>query len=187
MSSKYQIKDQNAAHYLTMTIIGWIDIFTRKNYRDIVLDSLIYCQKEKGLDIYGYVIMSNHLHLIARAKDGFSLSDIIRDFKKYTSKQLILAIQNEPESRREWMLGIFAMAGKTDSNNKEFKVWKQDNHAIEVYSNEFIVEKLDYLHNNPVRAGIVEKPEDYLYSSARNYADMEGLLEIVRLTRPVNM
>ena len=187
MSSKYTIKDQNAPHFLTMTIVGWIDIFTRKMYRDIVIDSLSYCQKEKDLEIYGYVIMSNHIHLIAEAGDGSSLSDVIRDFKKYTSKQMIIAIQNEPESRRDWMLSIFGLAGKSNSNNKDFQVWKQDNHAVQLYSNEFIIEKLDYMHNNPVRAGIVGKPEDYLLSSARNYADLEGLLEIVRLTRLINM
>ncbi len=186
MSTKYRIKDQNAAHYLTMTIIGWIDIFTRKTYRDIVIDSLKYCQKEKGLEIYGYVLMSNHLHLMVRTEDGFSLSDVIRDFKKFTSKQMIIAIQNEPESRREWMLSIFGLAGRSNSNNKDFQVWKQDNHAVELYSNQFIIEKLDYMHNNPVRAGIVERPEDYLYSSARNYADMAGLLEVIQLTRLVN-
>jgi len=186
MSSKYKIKDQNAAHYLTMTIVGWIDIFTRKIYRDIVINSLRYCQKEKGLEIYGYVLMSNHIHLIARASDGFLLSDVIRDLKKYTSKQLVIAIQNEPESRKEWMLSIFGLAGKSNSNNKDFQVWKQDNHAVELYSNLFIIEKLDYIHNNPVRAGIVENPEDYLYSSARNYADLNGILEVIHLTRMVN-
>jgi putative transposase len=186
MSSRYAIKDQNAAYYLTITIVGWVDIFTRKPYRDSVVESLKYCQKEKGLELYGFVIMSNHIHLIARASDGYALSDILRDLKKYTPKQIINTIQNEPESRREWMPGIFGHAGKSNSNNKDYQVWKQDNHAVELYSNSFITEKLDYLHNNPVRAGIVEKPEDYLYSSARNYAELEGLLEIVRLTRMIN-
>ena len=187
MSSKYTIKDQNAAYFLTLTIVGWIDVFTRKIYRDIVIESLKYCQKEKGLEIYAFVIMSNHLHLIVNAKEGYSLSDIMRDFKKYTSKQIIMACHDNTESRREWMLSIFGLAGKTNSNNKYFQVWKQDNHALELYSNKFIIEKLDYIHNNPVRSGIVVKPEDYLYSSARIYADMEGVINIVCLTRPLNM
>jgi putative transposase len=186
VSTKYTIKDKNAAHYLTMTIVGWVDIFTRKIYRDIVIDSLKYCQKEKGLELYGYIIMSNHIHLIARAGEGFSLSAIIRDFKKHTCRQIINAIEKETESRREWMLGIFGLAGKSNSNNKEFQVWKQDNHAVELYSNYVIIKKLDYLHNNPARAGLVNKPEDYKYSSACNYADMEGLLEIICLTRVLN-
>ncbi|MBK6962549.1 MAG: transposase [Bacteroidales bacterium] len=186
MSTKYKIKDQNAAHFVTMTIVGWIDIFTRKIYREIVLDSFKYCQKEKGLEIFGYVIMSNHIHLIARAKEKNSLSDVLRDFKKFTSKQMILAIQEEPESRREWMLKLFAVAGKSNSNNKDFQIWQQDNHAVVLYSNGFIIEKLDYIHNNPVRSGIVENPKDYLFSSARNYEDLEGLLEVIRLTRPLN-
>jgi putative transposase len=178
MSSKYRIKDQNAAYYLTMTIVEWVDIFTRRIYNEIVIDSLKYCQKEKGLEIFGYVIMTNHIHLIARARDGYSLSDIIRDFKKHTSKQIICAIKEEPDSRREWMLSIFDLAGKTNSNNKFYQVWKQDSHAVELYSHNFLIQKLNYIHNNPVRAGLVEKPEAYVFSSARNYAELEGPLEV---------
>jgi REP element-mobilizing transposase RayT len=186
MSTKYTVRDQNAPHFLTLTIVGWIDIFTRKIYRDIVIESLKYCQKEKGLEIFAYVIMSNHIHLIANARVGYSLSGILRDFKKFTSKKMILSIQEEPESRRNWMLKLFAYAGVSNSNNKNFQVWQQDNHAVELYSNRFILQKLNYIHNNPVRAAIVEDPADYLYSSARNYEDMEGLLEVIRLSRIVN-
>ena len=186
MSSKYSIKDQNAAHFLTITIVGWVDIFTKKIYRDIIIDSLKYCQKEKGLEIYGYVIMSNHIHLIVRALDEYSLSDILRDLKKFTSKKIILAIQTQSERRKEWMLNVFGLAGKANSNNKDFQVWKQDYHAVQLYSNKFISEKLLYIHLNPVRAGIVEKPEDYMFSSARNYADLEGVPDVVLLSRTLN-
>lgn len=125
--------------------------------------------------------MSNHIHLIANARAGYSLSGILRDFKKFTSKKMILSIQEEPESRRNWMLKLFAYAGKSNCNNKYFQVWQQDNHAVELYSNRFILQKLHYIHNNPVRAAIVDNPADYLYSSARNYEDMEGLIEVIRL------
>ena len=118
MSTKYTVKDQNAPHFLTLTIVGWIDIFIRKIYRDIVIESLKYCQKEKGLEIFAHVIMSNHIHLIANARAGYSLSGILRDFKKFTSKKMILSIQEDTESRRNWMLKLFAYAGKSNCNNK---------------------------------------------------------------------
>lgn len=91
MPTGYQIKEQNALHYVTLQIVYWIDIFTRKTYRDIIIESLRYCQQEKGLEIYAYVIMSNHVHLIIKSEKN-ELSDIISDFKKFTSKKIIKII-----------------------------------------------------------------------------------------------
>jgi len=110
-----------------------------------------------------------------------NLSQIIADFKKFTSKKIIETIQTENESRRDWMLNLFTFEATKHTRNKTYQFWIQDNHPIEVYSNKFIKQKVEYIHNNPVRAGIVEKAEDYLYSSARNYADMENLLEVIKV------
>lgn len=96
----YKINNQNALHYLTLTTVGWIDVFTRQRYRDIILDSLAYCQREKGLILHAYVVMSNHLHLIAQADEPKRLSDILRDFKKYTSAMIIRSMQEEAEHYR---------------------------------------------------------------------------------------
>ena len=127
--------------------------------------------------------MSNHLHLIISAKNK-DLSDVLRDFKKYTSKKIIAAIQNnQHESRRDWMLKIFREQGEGNSRNKEYQFWRQDNQPMELYSPAFIFQKINYIHNNPVEAGLVEKPEDYLYSSARDYVNARkcGLLDLVFL------
>ena len=123
--------------------------------------------------------MNNHVHLIAAAKGGFNLSDILRDFKKFTSKKLFSAIEeNAQESRKGWMLWLFRSAGKNNTNNKNFQVWQQDNHPIELSTGEMVKQRLDYLHNNPVEEGIVFEPEHYVYSSARDYAGGKGLLEV---------
>jgi REP element-mobilizing transposase RayT len=158
-----------------------VDIFTRKQYRDIVLESIKYCQVEKGLLLHAWCIMSNHLHLIASAKNA-DLSDILRDFKKFTSKEIIRAIpNNKQESRKDWMLKIFGTEGQENSRNKNYQFWRQDNRPMELYSGQFIWQKLNYIHNNPVEAGIVEKPEHYLYSSAKDYVLTKkcGLLDLV--------
>lgn len=181
MSHGYQIKDQEALHYLTLQIVHWVDIFSRKIYRDIIIDSLRYCQQNKGLEIYAYVIMSNHIHLLVRSKKS-NLSDVIRDFKRHTSKKIIETIDLEQESRREWMLMIFRYAARKYKRNNEYQVWTHENHAEEIYSNKFIEQKTLYIHQNPVRSGIVEKPEDYLYSSARNYAEMDYLIDVIKVT-----
>jgi putative transposase len=179
MSDKYRICDQGKAYFLTLTVVGWIDVFTRKNHKLTILDSLRYCQKEKGLEIYGYCLMPSHLHLLARAGGDNSLSDILRDFKKYTSKAIIKQIISEPESRKEWMLDYFRNAGENLKGIKNYKFWQDGNHAEEVSSNKFFDEKLSYIHNNPVEELIVENPEDYFFSSARNYAGLNNNLEII--------
>ncbi len=176
----YRITEQDRGHFITCTVVNWIDIFTRQAYRDIVIESLKHCQKEKGLIIYGYVIMSNHLHMIASCENN--LSDVIRDFKKFTSKKIIEVIANGNESRKDWILFMFERAAKRHSRNTKYQLWVHDNHPEELWSHEFTLQKLKYIHNNPVRAGIVEKPEDYLYSSARNYAELESLLEVERIS-----
>lgn len=161
----------------------WVDVFTRKDYRDILLDSIRYCQNEKGLLLHGWCIMSNHVHLAVSAKNN-NLSNVLRDFKKFTSKQIIKAIQNNQyESRKDWMLTIFKNAGEANSRNSEFQFWRQDNQPMEIYSPKFVFQKLSYIHNNPVEAGLVEKPEHYLYSSAKDYFQTKkcGLLDIVFL------
>lgn len=139
--------------------------------------------------------MPSHLHMICKADEGFNLSDILRDFKTYTSKKIIEIIHEEPESRREClpagkagMLDYFSTACKHLKRNQKFKVWQDGNQAKEIFSFSFLYEKLEYLpvrqagiHNNPVEDLIVEKPEDYLFSSARNYAGLDSYLDILLL------
>jgi len=182
-SGGYKIRNQAAIHFITFAVAEWVDVFTRQIYRDIVLDSIRHCQENRGLFLYCWCIMSNHLHLIMAAKNK-DLSDVLRDFKKYTSKKIIGAIaSNRQESRREWMLEIFRREGEKNSRNKDYQFWRQDNRPQELYSSSFIFQKMNYTHNNPVAAGIVERPEHYLYSSAKDYFQMKkcGLLDVIFL------
>ena len=173
----YKIRDQSATHFLTFTIMGWIDIFTRQRYRDIIIDSFQFCRIHKGLLIGAYVIMSNHIHTIWTATNA-NLSDIIRDFKTFTSKAITGAVENEPESRREWLLYMFNFfANKTNANEK-YKVWTGNNHPEAIYTEPFLKTKLNYIHENPVRVGLVRNASDYLYSSAADYEGRKGLMEI---------
>ena len=184
MKEGYVIRDQTSPHFVTATVIDQIDVFTRQTYRDIVIESLDYCIKNKGMILYGYVIMSNHIHLIIQSDEG-KLSDLIRDFKKFTAKSILEKIQNSPESRSEWMLGRFMLAAQSHTRNKKYQLWQYGNHAEEIYSNDFMWSKLDYIHLNPVRSGIVAKASDYIYSSASNYIDNSGLLIIEKADNPI--
>jgi putative transposase len=144
-----------------------------------MLDSWRHCQANKGFEIYGWCIMSSHIHMIV-GTHGDKLEDIMRDMKKHTSLALKTAIQNNPaESRKEWLLWMMKRAGKKNSQNAEFQLWQQDNHPIELFTHKVLQQKLDYIHENPVKAGIVECPEHYLYSSARDYCGLQGLIDII--------
>jgi putative transposase len=173
MSYQYTIKDQHALHFVTFTVHQWVDIFSnRPEYSDILLESLRYCQAKKGLKIYAWVIMNNHAHLIVQSV-GLPLSDIIRDLKKYTSSKILEAIQSNPrESRKRWLLWLF----KKDNG---YCFWEEGYHGEEIFSREFCDSKVQYIHRNPVKAGIVEKEEEYLLSSCADfYGVRKGALKL---------
>jgi putative transposase len=181
MASKYHLSNSEGIYFITFATVQWVDVLTRPHYKDIVVESLRYCQDKKGLDLYAWCLMTNHVHLIAAARETYNLSDLLRDLKKYTAKKLIAAIQNPEESRRTWLLWIFRAAGEHNPNNQDYQLWQQDNHPIELSTNSMIAQRLEYLHKNPVKAGIVFEPEHYVYSSATDYAGGKGLLELAAL------
>ncbi|HTF82404.1 MAG TPA: transposase [Cytophagales bacterium] len=159
MAFAYSIKDPGAVHFVTFTVHQWADVFTRQLYIDEFLSSIKYCQEHKGLEVYAWVVMSNHVHMILRAQDE-NLSDVIRDLKKYTSKNIYKAIADHPkESRKEWLLRVL-------SHEDRIWFWEEGYHGEQIFDVGFYESKLNYIHMNPVRAGIVEKEEEYLNSSA---------------------
>lgn len=123
MSSKYTISDHQRPHFITFATVQWVDALSRPIYKDVVIESLAYCQEKKGLVLFAYTIMNNHVHLIASAKEGNNLSDILRNLKKHTAKKIIDLIESDDgmESRRGWMLWLFESAGKKNSNNKKYQ------------------------------------------------------------------
>ena len=161
-----------------MTVIAWVDVFTRKNHRDAIIESLKYCQKEKGLVLFAYCVMSNHIHMIVNTNEPFLLKDTIRDLKKFTSKKILASITNEPESRREWMLKLFEDEAESSKKHKYYKFWQEGNHAIELYSEKFVWDKINYIHNNPIEAGFVKNAHEWGYSSASNYQEMESIIDV---------
>ncbi|MEN8247316.1 MAG: transposase [Bacteroidota bacterium] len=176
---RYFIKDQKASYFLTLTVVDWVDIFTRQDYRDVIVNSLNYCVEEKGLVLNSWVVMSNHIHLVGRVEGDLGMSGFLRDFKKFTSKKIISLIKEIPESRRKWLLNKFEFEAKRTGRAKYFKVWKDSNHAIDLTNNEIdVYNKIDYIHMNPVVNRLVDNPEEYLYSSAKDYENKKGLVKV---------
>ncbi len=173
MSRKYKFHNPEGVYFISFAVQGWVDVFTRNEYKNILVENLKYCQEHKGLEIFAWCIMTNHVHLIIRAGEDILVPDILRDFKKFTSKTIIQAISNNiQESRKEWLLQQF----KTDEG---FRFWRGDNKPIELWSNKVIDQKINYIHNNPVEEGLVFRPEDYVFSSAADYAGEQGLLDVI--------
>ena len=179
MGFKYRITNHEI-YFLTVTVVDWVDVFTRKELCRDVLDSLDYCQQHKGLIIYAWCLMPSHLHLAVSVEPGpYTLSDVMRDFKKFTSKKIVKSISEIAESRRDWLLRHFAYAGKYNPKIKDYQFWQEGLHPIELSSNEFIEQKINYIHQNPVEAGIVYQAENYALSSAAQYAgEHNPLLEV---------
>jgi REP element-mobilizing transposase RayT len=180
MSRNYKFHNPEGAYFVSFAVVEWIDVFTRNEYKNILLDSLRFCQKYKGLEVYAWCIMTNHVHLVFRSAGEDKPEDLLGDFKRFTSRKIIQAIiENPKESRKEWLLEQFKKAGEHCSNVNEYQFWRHDNKPIELWSNKVITEKIRYIHNNPVEEGLVFRPEDYLYSSARDYSGEKGLLDNV--------
>ena len=176
MSRKYKFGEKSGAYFISFATVNWIDVFTRDAYFCTILESLDYCRKNKGMELYGYCIMPSHVHLIFRS----SLNDpsgLIRDFKGFTSRKMLKIIEDNPqESRKEWMLWMFERAGKKNSNVKCRQFWQQNNRPIEIWSLKVFEQKLEYIHNNPVETGFVTDPIDWKYSSARNYGNNDHII-----------
>jgi putative transposase len=181
----YKIENQGDIHFITMTVVGWVDVFSRLCYRDILIDSMKFCISNKGLIVYAFVIMPNHIHCIWQAKHE-NLSDIIRDFKKHTANEIIKTMKSSEESRKDWLKIVFEYHAKFNHNNSIYQVWQNGNHPMELYSPKFMRQKLDYIHLNPVRAGWVNQPEEYIYSSASNYSNKNGIMDITLLEIPLS-
>ena len=153
-------------------------MFIRNEYKQLLLKSWRYTQHETGLEIYGWCIMTSHVHMIVGSK-ARPLDKVIGEMKSYTSRMLRKAIAEHPaESRREWMTFMMEKAGTQNSNNNEWQLWQQHNKPIEILNRDMFLQKVNYINGNPVEAGFVEKDEDYLYSSARDFYDKKGLIEL---------
>ena len=179
MSRKYKFGESTGAYFISFATVYWIDVFTRDIYFSVIIESLDYCRKNKGMEIYGYCIMPSHIHLIFRSAEA-DPSGLIRDFKGFTSRKMLKTIEeNTQESRKEWLLWMFEKAAKKNSNVKNRQFWQQNNKPIELWSLKVFEQKLNYIHNNPVVSGFVTNPIDWKYSSARNYGNNDNtILEI---------
>ncbi len=170
--SRYRIFDSNCPHFLTCTVVAWLPVFTRPETVNIVLDSWRFLQAHGRLCLYGYVILENHLHLVASSNN---LSKEIGDFKSFTARQIIDYLRDQ---RASMLLDILAYYKEQHKVNQAYQFWQEGSHPKQIKDDDMMRQKLEYMHNNPVKRGYVDEPIHWRYSSARNYAGMPGLIEV---------
>lgn len=169
--SRYRTFDDQHPYYLTSTIVEWKPLFLGPDVVQIILDSLQFLQKESRLTIYSYVIMENHLHLIASAKN---LSKEIGNFKSYTARKII----DQYKKCNPLLLKELSKAKKLFKKDRDYQFWQEGFYPKQIHSEEMMRQKIEYIHYNPVRRGYIDEPEQWRYSSARNYAGKKGLIDI---------
>ena len=175
-------------YFTTSTVIDWVDIFSRPSYRHVVVESLDYCQRQKGLRIYAWVLMTNHLHMVVSAEGTQTVGDILRDFKKFTNKKILKALEeDEHESRRVWMLDRFRFAGANDRRITNYRFWQEGNHVEEIYTAEFLWQKVNYIHQNPVRAEIVTRAEDIPGAKRPSYSIVYDTEDLTQFFTDINI
>ena len=170
--SRYKIYEKNAPHFQTCTINEWKPLFTRPATTQIILDSFSYRQQHENFKLYAYVILENHLHCIIQTDN---LNKAMSSFKSYTAKLLIDCLKQNNASKLLKKLAFHKRLHKVD---RQYQVWEEGNHPQLIYDETMLLQKIEYIHNNPVKRGYVDKPTDWRYSSARNYAGMPGLIPV---------
>jgi putative transposase len=156
-------EDENLLHFLTLVVIDHIEIFINDKYFQIILNCLNFCRANLGLMIFEFVIMKDHLHLIVAAKTGYKLTDIISSFKKFTTKEIKNLLK-----RDDYDLYNQLLCSKKTKMQNDIQLWRPGNWPKVILTQDFLEQKMGYIHENPAKKGYVEKPEDWQYSSARN-------------------
>ncbi|WP_295888358.1 transposase [uncultured Thiohalocapsa sp.] len=170
--SRYRFVGDDAPYFMTMTVNHWLPVFTRSDTVEILLDSWRWLQQHEGLRLHGYVILENHLHLVAGAP---GLPGLMRRFKSHTARQIIDLLQ---AARVQTLLDLLALFKRRHKADATYQLWEEGSHPKRIESEMVMRQKLDYIHHNPVKRGYVDLPEHWRWSSARNYAGEPGVIEI---------
>ncbi len=170
--SRYRFVDDIHPYFLTCTVVGWLPVFTRLETVQIVFDSWRFLQDHNRLVLYGYVILENHLHMIASADDP---EKEVGDFKSFTARRIIDVLEERKASTLLQQLKDHKASHKTD---RTYQLWQEGSHPEQIQNDDMMRQKLEYIHLNPVKRGYVDEPIHWRYSSARNYEGKPGLIPV---------
>ena len=170
--SRYKFIEKDQPHFLTCTVVNWINVFGNPEAAHIILDSLRFLQSEERIKLFAYVIMEHHIHLVAQAEN---LEKEIMNFKSFTARKIIdyYIERNHKDILKQ--LSYYKKHHKTD---RDHQFWQEGSHPEYIQNVEMMTQKIEYIHNNPVRSGYIDEQIHWRYSSARNYNDQEGLIDV---------
>lgn len=179
LSKEKPITPLDACYFLTLNTVDKIDLFVRPAYKQVITDALNHFIHTRGLNLYAWCLMSSHLHLILRTKDAAAPAYFERDFKKYTTPALLKTIDTEMDLRRDWMMKRFEEYSKSLRLLEKYHVWQNCSSPFRIDQEpRLLMDRIVHVHENPVREGIVDQPEAYLFSSARDYSGIHGLVDV---------
>ncbi len=183
MNSENNTYSKQYGYFITFNTVDWVDVFIRPVYKQVIVHTLNHFIDNKGLNLFAWCLMTNHLRLVAQAKDGFEIPEIEKEFKTFTTNKILEALDTEPETRRDWMMKRFENVGSILTLNKKFHVWQNTNNPvfIDMKKTDQLIDHISFIHENPVRDRFVDSASEYPYSSARDYAGMKGLVKITKL------
>lgn len=169
---RYRIVEIHKPHFMTCTVVQWLPLFSSRTTAQFLLDSMVFMQEYRGVIIYAYVILENHLHLIA---EGDNLAKKMGQFKSYTARCIIDYLEEKKATNTLKMLNFYKLRYKAD---RDHQLWQEGSHPIAILNMDVMRQKVQYIHKNPVKRGFVDEPLHWRYSSARNYAGQEGLIPV---------
>ncbi len=175
--SHYKIYDTNYPYFMTSSFVEGIPVFAYPDAAQIVLNSLVFLQTKREVALYSYVLMENHFHIIAR---GDNLSEKMRRLKSYTARRIITLFDQTNKIR---LLKQFQYAKLRHKSESLYQVWQEGLHPQQIIGDDMMIQKMEYIHQNPVKRGYVDRPEDWRYSSARSYLQLEGLIPVTLYER----
>jgi len=170
--SRYKIYEPTHPHFITCTILHWIPIFTRTQTTDIIFNSLKYLQQSDNLKLYAYVILENHLHLIVSSDD---IAKSMQKFKAHTAKEILKLLQ---ENNVKTILDQLAFYKKAHKKETTYQLWQEGIAPKLIQGEKMMIDRIKYIHNNPVKRGYVDEANHWRYSSARDYDGVRGLLDV---------
>ncbi len=170
--SRYRIFDDEYPYFMTCTVVAWLPVFAQPEFAEIVFDSWRFLKHQRQIELLGFVLMENHLHWIAV---GPLLSERVGQFKSHTARQILNALQRRGYLTLLSQLKYFKRPGKSD---QEYQLWQEGSHPQRLENEAMLRQKIQYIHDNPLRRGYVDDPVAWRYSSARVYAGHIGMMEI---------
>ncbi len=163
--SRYKILNENYPYFITSCVVGKLPLLLNPKINSIIIDGLRFLIKERSIRLYAYVIMPDHIHFIAEGKD---LAKHVSSFKSFTARRIIDHLEEENFEDTLASLRNNKLKHKID---REYQLWSEGFHPKQISSDLIMEQKINYIHHNPVKAGLVATELDWEYSSARFYID----------------